>query len=137
MRRQCYPPTILQALESFQPVARTLAAASGVELDDARQEFAIAILVGDYPARSVPRSRRIRKTGGKWRLTDAASAATSLDDSGFAAEAPEKALLDDLSGISRALAGGKECGATRCCVGRRSAQLAGFEAGRDFFGEME
>lgn len=116
------PPAIASAIAQFSPVSRAWAAAAGLELDDVRQEIAVAVLVGEDPVSAVPRALRIRRVGAAWRSLDAAPAAADLD--GLDVVADEQAeLADDSTGIAGALAGGSEQVAARCGVGRRAAQL--------------
>ena len=134
-----FPPAIAQAIAAFSPVSRAWALAAGLELDDVRQEIAIAILVGEDPARAVPRVLRIRRVGTDWRSLDAAPAAMQLEIGERERAADEVAQADDLSGIAEALYGGTALVAERCGVGRAAAQkrlraqLRRFEAAGDLF----
>lgn len=139
MKPRDFPPEIAFAISQFSPVSRAWAAASGFELEDVRQEIAVAILVGEDPVRAVPRTLRIRRVGGVWRSLDALPAAGELGnhDAVFGDEGAP--LCDDSTGLAEALWGGSEHVAARCGVGRRAAQLrlkaqlARFETSGDLF----
>ncbi|MCK6407146.1 MAG: hypothetical protein L6Q60_14195 [Rhodocyclaceae bacterium] len=139
MKPRDFPPEIAKALSQFSPVSRAWAAASGFELEDVRQEIAVAILVGEDPVRAVPRTLRIRRVGGVWRSLDVLPAAGELGNHDVVFGDEEAPLCDDDSGIAAAIAGGSDHVAARCGVGRRAAQLrlraqlARFEAAGDLF----
>lgn len=122
MMRNAYPHEIQQTIAAFSPVAGAWATASGLTLDDVRQELAAAVLAGLDPAAAVPRALGIRRVAGAWRSCDPAAAAGELGD--FDAVSEDDELLgEDASGIAVALAGGSEAVAGRCGVGRRAAQM--------------
>ncbi len=136
--RNAYPEQIQQTISAFAPVAGAWAAASGLALDDVKQELAAAVLAGLDPAAAVPRALGIRRVAGAWRSTDPAALAGGLGD--FDAESEgDEFLGEDASGIALALAGGSEAVAARCGVGRRAAQVriaaqaARFAAAGDLF----
>lgn len=120
--RSVYPPKIQQTITAFAPVAGAWASASGLTIEDVRQELAVAVLAGVDPAAAVPRALGIRRVAGAWRSCDPAAAAGELGD--FDAVSKDDELVgEDASGIALALAGGSEAVAGRCGVGRRAAQL--------------
>lgn len=137
--RRLVPTALAATIAQFSPVAGAWARAAGLELDDVQQEIAIAVLVGEDPARAVPRALRIRRIGKVWRSLDAAPAAHSLDDLDIAVDGGDEMQRDDATGIATALVGGTQRVAARCDVGRRAAQLrvraqlARFEVGGDLF----
>lgn len=139
MMHRPLPPEIAAAISAFTPVSGAWATACGLELDDVRQEIAVAILVGEDPARAVPRTLRIRRVGGVWRSLDLLPAAGELGNHDVVFGDEEAPLCDDDSGIAAAIAGGSDHVAARCGVGRRAAQLrlraqlARFEAAGDLF----
>ena len=139
MTRPVLPSAIALAIAQFSPVSRAWAAASGFELEDVRQEIAVAILVGEDPVRAVPRTLRIRRVGGVWRSLDVLPAAGELGNHDVVFGDEKAPLCKDSSGIVEALWGGSEQVAARCGVGRRTAQLrlkaqlARFETSGDLF----
>lgn len=140
-----YPPgEISQRIQDFAPVAGAWAAASGLTLEDVRQELALAAIAGLDPAAAVPRALGIRRVGGVWRSMDPAAMAAELDGVVDTASTDEPACAaDDSSGIALALAGGSLAVATRCGVGLRAAQLRiaaqaeRFAAAGDLFAVVE
>lgn len=81
MAKNLYPANCQQVLVQYAPLARSLAAASGLTLDDLRQEIALAWLSGLDPASAVPAAIGVRRLpGGAWRSQDLAVAATAADD---------------------------------------------------------
>lgn len=81
MAKNRYPAECQQVLSQYAPLAHTLAHASGLSMDDIRQELAVAWLVGQDPARAVPAAVGVRRLpGGAWRSQDLAVAATAADD---------------------------------------------------------
>lgn len=81
MAKNLYPANCQQVLVQYAPLAHSLAAASGLSLDDLRQEIALAWLSGRDPASAVPAAIGVRRLpGGAWRSQDLAVAATAADD---------------------------------------------------------
>ena len=81
MAKNLYPASCQQVLVQYAPLAHTLAAVSGLSLDDLRQEIALAWLAGADPASAVPAAIGVRRLpGGAWRSRDLAVAATAADD---------------------------------------------------------
>lgn len=80
MAKNSYPAACAAVLAQYAPLAHTLAQASGLSIDDIRQELAVAWLVGQDPARAVPAALRVRRLpGGDWRSTDLHVAARAAD----------------------------------------------------------
>lgn len=81
MAKNSYPAECQRTIDQFSPLAFRLAGASGLTLDDIRQELAVAWLCGQDPARAVPAAVGVRRLpSGAWRSRDLAVAATAADD---------------------------------------------------------
>jgi len=70
MAKNLYPASCQQVLVQYAPLAHTLAAASGLSLDDLRQEIALAWLAGADPAHTVPALLGLRRLACGWVSTD-------------------------------------------------------------------
>lgn len=80
MAKNIYPAACQAVLSQYAPMAHSLARASGLTLDDLRQEIALAWHAGLDPARAVPPAVGVRRLpGGAWRSQDLAVAATAAD----------------------------------------------------------
>lgn len=87
--KNSYPLECQRTIDQFSPLAVRLAAASGLTLDDIRQEIAAAWLAGLDPAAAVPAAIGVRRLpGGAWRSQDLAVSATAADDVEPTAEMP-------------------------------------------------
>ena len=81
MGKNIYPAGCQHTIDQFSPLAVRLAGASGLTLDDIRQEIAVAWLAGLDPAAAVPAAIGVRRLpGGVWRSQDLAVAAKTADD---------------------------------------------------------
>lgn len=84
MAKNRYPASCQQVLVQYAPLARSLAAASGLTLDDLRQEIALAWLGGAEPAHAVPASLGLRRLACGWVSTDLhVNARRAGDDENF------------------------------------------------------
>lgn len=126
MAKNSYPAECQHAIEQFSPLAVRLAGASGLTLDDIRQEIAAAWLAGLDPRAAVPAAvgvRSLRRLRGKkwekeWKSEDlhvAARCAELADDLEPTEEMPRpKARRGSVVDGIVADAGGT--------IGRRAAQ---------------
>jgi hypothetical protein len=76
MAKNSYPVECQRTINQFSPLAARLASASGLSLDDLRQEIAAAWVAGLDPRQAVPAAVRVRRLrDGSWRSQDLAVAA--------------------------------------------------------------
>lgn len=81
MGKNIYPASCQHTIDQFSPLAVQLARASGLTLDDIRQEIAVAWFSGVDPAAAVPAAIGVRRLlGGLWRSQDLAVSAKAADD---------------------------------------------------------
>lgn len=140
-----YPAVAAAAIRQFAPAAFRWARAAGLDLDDVRQEIALAVVSGQNPAAVVPAALGLRRLSTGWRSRDPAVAARLAgciadDSTEIVCEQSEPVV--DTTGLARALIGGTEAVARQSGIGRRAAQmrvkeqLRRFEAGGDLFAEV-
>lgn len=114
--RNLYPADCQRTIDQFSPLAACLAAASGLTLDDLRQEIALAWLAGDDPARSVPRSLGVRRLqSGRWVALDPAVYGGEFVDEVIDCDAVALPLRDERGSLTRGIA-------TDGYIGLRAAQ---------------
>lgn len=70
MARNGYPVDCEAVLSQYGPLVHTLAQASGLSMDDIRQEVAVAWLAGQDPSAAVPAAVGVRRLGRGWVSQD-------------------------------------------------------------------
>ena len=121
MHFEKYPVGILETIHAFAAGAMNWATASGLSVDDVRQEIAVAVLAGKDPLVEVPRVLGLRKLGKVWRPVDAVCMAGEFDlerhDAGSDGVDGDdvEAVRGDADGIDDIMA--------RAKIGRRAAKI--------------